>query len=327
MIPDKPIIRINEYGNYYNIVFSAEVIEKISIKFFKENKNRITTSEHEIALDKNFVVESWIISDSEKDKSIALGLEPLPVGTWMLSYKIEDKEYWDKEILSGNKTGFSIECFADLQLINNSRIKPKTITKMKKNKKTIKQILQSVFARIEMTDYSLENGDTLSVDDVTGEAMLNDSTAPDGDYVTNDGTTISVIDGMVDDSESVNDNEEEMKKDVPVVPDAPVDTPSDNSDTGSTDNPVILEDGNYVTKSGITISIVDGNVTDSDDDNEDAEKMTALETELSDLKVKYEELSKSSSTVSLSKTITDVEDVPMKTSKRVVAALRAMRGE
>ena len=198
---------------------------------------------------------------------------------------------------------------------------------MKKNKKTIKQILQSVFARIEMTDYSLENGDTLSVDDVTGEAMLNDSTAPDGDYVTNDGTTISVIDGMVDDSESVNDNEEEMKKDVPVVPDAPVDTPSDNSDTGSTDNPVILEDGNYVTKSGITISIVDGNVTDSDDDNEDAEKMTALETELSDLKVKYEELSKSSSTVSLSKTITDVEDVPMKTSKRVVAALRAMRGE
>jgi hypothetical protein len=57
-------------------------------------------------------VESWIVEDTEKDKSKLYGFD-VPVGTWMLSMKVNNDKVWD-EVKKGNVKGFSIEGnFAD----------------------------------------------------------------------------------------------------------------------------------------------------------------------------------------------------------------------
>jgi hypothetical protein len=58
------------------------------------------------------VVESWIIEDSKQDKSAKYGFD-LPVGTWMISMKVNNDDVW-KDVKEGKVKGFSIEGqFAD----------------------------------------------------------------------------------------------------------------------------------------------------------------------------------------------------------------------
>jgi hypothetical protein len=57
-------------------------------------------------------VESWIVED-EKDKTRFYGLD-VPIGTWMLSMKVQNDEVWNDYVKSGKVKGFSIEgYFAD----------------------------------------------------------------------------------------------------------------------------------------------------------------------------------------------------------------------
>ena len=55
------------------------------------------------------VVESWIIEDEQMDKSKKYGFS-LPVGTWMISMKVENDAIWQK-VKDGEVKGFSIEGF------------------------------------------------------------------------------------------------------------------------------------------------------------------------------------------------------------------------
>lgn len=107
LIPDKLIYRSNIQGDEGEIYFSAETIEEIAEKFMYELRGRDATLEHDKETDKLSLVESWIIVDSEKDKSAALGYD-LPVGTWMLSYKVLSDELW-QQVKDGEFNGFSIE--------------------------------------------------------------------------------------------------------------------------------------------------------------------------------------------------------------------------
>ena len=90
LIPNKPIYRSME-GNEFYILFSKDTIRLASELFFKNGKQSETTQQHEVTLKGNTVVESWIKEDMEKDKSAIYGLSD-PVGTWMISMKIEDKK-------------------------------------------------------------------------------------------------------------------------------------------------------------------------------------------------------------------------------------------
>ena len=110
MIPDKLIPRRAEDGSMYHAYYTADTIKKIAQKFFKSGFQNNTSHQHYIPLSGNTVVESWIINDSKTDKAFTLGME-LPVGTWVISVKINDKEYWESEIMSGNTRGFSIEAY------------------------------------------------------------------------------------------------------------------------------------------------------------------------------------------------------------------------
>ena len=61
------------------------------------------------------VVESWL-KDSKIDKSHEYGFKDLPIGTWFVSVKVNDRTVWDKYVKTGKVQGFSIEgYFTDKQ--------------------------------------------------------------------------------------------------------------------------------------------------------------------------------------------------------------------
>jgi hypothetical protein len=80
--------------------------------FFKNGNQSNATYEHKDAVKGMTVVESWLIEDSEKDKSTLYGFN-LPKGTWMISMKVDNDEVW-QDVKAGKIKGFSIEgYFAD----------------------------------------------------------------------------------------------------------------------------------------------------------------------------------------------------------------------
>ena len=110
LIPDKKIIRLNEDNQKYYIYFSKDTVRKASELFLTRNKQNNSTLEHEVAINGLSVVESWIIEDAVKDKSRKYGMN-LPIGTWMVSVKVNNDEIWDEYVKSGAVKGFSIEGF------------------------------------------------------------------------------------------------------------------------------------------------------------------------------------------------------------------------
>ena len=108
MIPRQLIARKDELGNLFHVYFSEETIAKIAGKFLADNNTHKTDINHNGSIvNENTLLESWIVEDPELDKSKALGFN-VPKGTWMASYKINNKETW-KKIKAGELNGFSVE--------------------------------------------------------------------------------------------------------------------------------------------------------------------------------------------------------------------------
>jgi hypothetical protein len=103
LIPDIIIPR-----NGYDITFSKDTIRKISENFLIQNNKDNVNIQHKVSVNKVNLVESWIVDDTNKDKSAQLGYK-LPVGTWMVSFKVNDENLWTEYIESGILKGFSIE--------------------------------------------------------------------------------------------------------------------------------------------------------------------------------------------------------------------------
>lgn len=111
LIPDKQIYRRNKEEEFY-IFFSQDTVRKASELFLMNSNQNNATYEHEQKLKGLSVVESWIIEDSKTDKSRLYDFD-LPVGTWMISMKVNNEDVW-KDVKDGKVKGFSIEgYFAD----------------------------------------------------------------------------------------------------------------------------------------------------------------------------------------------------------------------
>jgi hypothetical protein len=120
LIPDKDIVRLDNLGNPYLIWFSIETIKKISEEFLMKQKTNNVTLEHMVQVNDVSVVESWIVEDSKNDKSSKLGYN-LPVGTWMISMKINNDDVWEA-IKKGSVAGYSIEGYFTQRLSNFSMV-------------------------------------------------------------------------------------------------------------------------------------------------------------------------------------------------------------
>ena len=111
LIPNRPIYRKNGEQEYY-IYFSKKTVRKASELFFQRAKQNRSTIEHELPLEGLTVVESWIV-EGEQDKTKLYDME-VPLGTWMISMKVDNDEIWNDYVKTGKVKGFSIEgYFAD----------------------------------------------------------------------------------------------------------------------------------------------------------------------------------------------------------------------
>jgi hypothetical protein len=107
LVPNKHIYRADGEDEYY-IYFSEDTVRKASELFLMRSNQNESTLEHEAKLYGLSVVESWIIEDETHDKSRKYGME-LPVGTWMVSMKVNNDDVWNNYVKTGKVKGFSIE--------------------------------------------------------------------------------------------------------------------------------------------------------------------------------------------------------------------------
>jgi len=109
LIPNKNIYRQDsEEEEGYYIYFSEATVKKASELFLIEGNQNKSTLEHQAELSGLSVVESWIVEDEVHDKSRKYGLN-MPVGTWMVSMKVNNEDVWQDYVKTGAVKGFSIE--------------------------------------------------------------------------------------------------------------------------------------------------------------------------------------------------------------------------
>jgi len=106
LIPNKQIYRESEKHGQFYIYFSEDTVRKASELFLMNSNQNNATYEHDQKLKGLSVVESWIIEDEKQDKSVKYGFS-LPIGTWMISMKVNNDDVW-KDVKDGKVKGFSI---------------------------------------------------------------------------------------------------------------------------------------------------------------------------------------------------------------------------
>lgn len=121
MVPDLKIYRKDEDGEYY-VTFTQDVIQQLVAKFAKGKTGQVFNVEHTDTDAPMFVMEHWIVEDPEMDKCRKFGFTDLPKGTWFVMAKVESKEFWDKEVKSNEKFGFSIEGLLGLKLNKQTKM-------------------------------------------------------------------------------------------------------------------------------------------------------------------------------------------------------------
>jgi hypothetical protein len=206
MIPDLPIYRRDERGEYYAI-FRKETIKSLVQKLFKENKHNNFNEQHNAfkILDGVYIYQSFI-TDQELGILAPKGFENVADGTWFIAAKVENDEAWSKVKEDGILKGFSVEGVFDLE--------PYKFKKMNKlNLDSVISTLKSVFADAETEVVAEEKtfGEAALVDGtiVKWEGELMEGTAltvvlpegevaaPDGIHEVSDGTIIETAGGLV----------------------------------------------------------------------------------------------------------------------------------
>ena len=121
LVPDRPIYRNNGEEEFY-IEFSREAIEKMSQDFLKDFRQHNATVQHEEEAPEVYMVESWLKADMDRDKSVALGLNPnLPEGTWFAVFRVNNVDVWER-IKTGELRGFSVESLISLEEVDFSKV-------------------------------------------------------------------------------------------------------------------------------------------------------------------------------------------------------------
>ena len=106
LIPDFPIYRRDEQGEYY-VTFSAESIRKIAIDFYKKLNVNMADVEHTHNLENGITYFQSMIVDKENGICPA-AFKDLPDGTWIVGCKVDNDEVLNA-VKSGEVKGFSID--------------------------------------------------------------------------------------------------------------------------------------------------------------------------------------------------------------------------
>ena len=203
MIPDLPIYRRDERGEYYAI-FKKETIKALVQKLFKENKHTEFNEQHNSfkILDGVYIYQSFI-TDKELGILPPQGFENVADGTWFIAAKVENEEAWSKVKEEGLLKGFSVEGVFDLE-----PYKFKTMNKI--NLESVISTLKSVFADEEVVteekfgEGTLVDGTIVKWEGelVEGAALVvvmpeGEVAAPDGIHELSDGTVVETAGGLI----------------------------------------------------------------------------------------------------------------------------------
>jgi len=120
LIPNKNILRLDGEGNPYHVFIKPETIKRLSEIYLEKKYTDAVTIEHQRPVDDITLVESWIVSDTKRDKSAVYGLS-LPVGTWAGTMHVKNELVWNEYVKTGILSGFSIEGIFSHQLVKNSK--------------------------------------------------------------------------------------------------------------------------------------------------------------------------------------------------------------
>lgn len=107
LVPNKPIFRRNGEDEFY-IYFSEDTIRKAAEGYLKAGHQKQSNLEHEMAITGVTTVESWIVEDTQIDKSAVYGFK-YDKGTWVVTMKVDNDAVWEDFIKTGRLKGFSIE--------------------------------------------------------------------------------------------------------------------------------------------------------------------------------------------------------------------------
>lgn len=235
MRADFPIYRFSPSIGEYYITFSAETIRLMAERYLAEGRaNNVNVMHDALQEVKGCHLVQYFIKDSEAGIN-PQGFEDVADGSLFAEYKIHDEEVW-AAIKDGTFRGFSIECKAGLEReVFNAVEKPKNQNHnmFEKIKKTMREAL---VMREELAQFSIVTTDKglLEWDGdvdaevgmavyVTEEGDEERKPAPDGDYKTEEGVTLRVVEGKIaeiieaaeEEAEETPTEEEQMAEDVP----------------------------------------------------------------------------------------------------------------
>lgn len=131
MIPDFPILRVDEEIGEYVIMFDKESIAYFQEQFtgykkdYKVNFDHLSEKENGVVKEA-FIKSNWLIEDEQFDKSRMYGFE-YPIGTWMMEIKINDTAFWNKMVKEEGRFGFSVEGLFQLEMTGDFIEKNKVI--------------------------------------------------------------------------------------------------------------------------------------------------------------------------------------------------------
>ena len=164
LIPKKQIIRVDDKGEEYYGFFSEETVRRGMELFMMDGNIDKHTFEHTDVVNGCVVVESWIVEDTNNDKSNLYGFNA-PKGTWMVSIKVNNKVIWDEFVKTGIVQGFSIEGYFT-EGANKSKDETLSIVESNKMKKTVfntivSEIKQKMFGEVKLAEAKLADGSTI----------------------------------------------------------------------------------------------------------------------------------------------------------------------
>lgn len=213
MRADFPIYRYDDSLGEYYIIYKAETIRQMAEKYLAENRQNLVNLMHEDGSDVEGVqmVQYFIKGDGVSVE----GFDEIADGSLFAEFHVTNDEVWNA-IKEGTYKGFSLEGVFDLEpetdkddvesIVNSLHGAFKklsnilSMSKIAKFKAALARILAE-FGNVTTDkgilawdgDEDLKEGDAVHIEEAEG----NSAPAEDGDYTTQDGKVIVVVDGKV----------------------------------------------------------------------------------------------------------------------------------
>ena len=217
---DFPIFRKDDKHGEHYVIFPPESIREMAQKYLTEGRADNVDEMHDGSEVDGIHLVQWFIKDTAKGVNPA-GFDDIADGSLFAEYHVEDDAIWE-QIKTGTFKGFSMEVFYTLQPEENTgyvreavedangmfeRImaalsNPANMT-IKKRNNLLRKLGRALASFASVTtdkgviawdgDEDLKAGDRVYIEDEDGER----TPAADGDYTTEDGKVITVVDGVV----------------------------------------------------------------------------------------------------------------------------------